>query len=86
MRRNSLFGFCMVLVRCIVGIGFYRGWFVMSGERGTDGNHTVGVHLTVDSDKAHADVKALKDKAHDLTGSSPEDQTKTTPAKTNPRE
>lgn len=76
MRRNSLFGFCMLLVLCIVGIGFYRGWFVISSERSTEGNNNVDVHLKVDSDKANADVKLLKAKAHDMTGSTTDDRTK----------
>ncbi len=39
----------------VVGIGFYRGWYVLTNEREIRSNK-VGFNLTVDPDKAKSDV------------------------------
>jgi len=57
----------LVLVLCVVGIGFYRGWFVLVSKDAAEGNQ-VDVHLTVDPDKAKDDAKELEMKARELTG------------------
>ena len=49
-----------------VGLGFYRGWFTVSGGREAV-THKVDVNLTVDTDKVKSDVESVKDKAHDLS-------------------
>ena len=55
----------------VVGVGFYRGWFVLSSSPVNSENHKVNIHLTVDPEKAKDDagkVKAsVQDKAHDLS-------------------
>lgn len=65
----TLFKVLLVLVLCIVGVGFYRGWFVLRSNEGGDGNQ-VEVQLTVDPDKASDDAKAVERKAREMTGSS----------------
>ena len=62
---KRLRSFLIVLVIIGVGLGFYRGWFVVSGGREAV-THKVDVNLTVDTDKVKADTEALKDKATDL--------------------
>ena len=62
---KRLRSFLIVLVIIGVGLGFYRGWFVVSGGREAV-THKVDVNLTVDTDKVKADAEALKDKATDL--------------------
>ncbi len=62
--------FCRVLVAIAiigVGIGFYRGWFVVSSHRETESNK-VDVNLTMDPDKVQADAESVKTKAQELTG------------------
>jgi hypothetical protein len=58
----------VVLTICIVAIGFYRGWFTLSGpNRDADGNK-VSIGLSVDPAKAKADATQAKDKASELSG------------------
>ena len=57
----------IVLVIGVAGIGYYRGWFTVSGSREAV-SHKVDVNLTVDPDKVKADAQTVKDKASELTG------------------
>ena len=57
----------IVIVIIGVGLGFYRGWFTVSGSRETV-SHKVDVNLTVDTDKVKEDAQTVKDKASELTG------------------
>lgn len=56
----------LVLILCVVGIGFYRGWFAMSSNGADTGNGKVSINLTLDSDKAKQDAEKVKDKATEL--------------------
>ena len=62
---KRLRSFLIVLVIIGVGLGFYRGWFVVSGGREAV-THKVDVNLTVDTDKVKEDVESVKDKATDF--------------------
>lgn len=57
----------IVLATLVVGIGFYRGWFVLS-SRGSSSSQKVDVNLTVDQGKMKADGEKLKDKTKEITG------------------
>jgi hypothetical protein len=58
----------VVLIICVVAVGFYRGWFTLSGpNRDADGNK-VNIGLSVDPAKAKADATQAKDKASELSG------------------
>ena len=57
----------IVLAVIVVGLGFYRGWFTVSGSREAV-SHKVDVNLTVDPDKVKADAETVKEKAKELTG------------------
>jgi hypothetical protein len=60
------------LVLCVVGLGFYRGWFALSKSR-PDASHKVNINLTVDPDKVKADAGTLKGKTTELTGKAKEE-------------
>ncbi len=67
MRGSILLKALLLLVVCIVGIGFYRGWFVLSRQGGGAGDPKVEVNLTVDPEKAKEDVQALESKVREAT-------------------
>jgi hypothetical protein len=52
----------MVLLVCVVGFGFYRGWFSLSSSHAGTGSDKVNISLTVDPDKMKADTKMSKGK------------------------
>jgi len=66
---RKLIGVVVVLIVCVVAVGFYRGWFALSGpNRNGDGN-TINVQLSVDPDKMQSDAAQAKDKATERSGS-----------------
>src|SRR5690349_17353284 len=83
MRRRRLWPIILLVI--IIAVGFYRGWFALSGGREAE-SRKVDVHLTVDPDKAKQDAKAVKEAAKDLTEKAREkatdsgDQSKEDPA------
>ncbi|MEK6261663.1 MAG: hypothetical protein AABP62_23940 [Planctomycetota bacterium] len=58
----------IVLAVGVVGLGFYRGWFVLSSHSRDTGSHKVDINLTVDQDKMTQDGEKVKDKTRELTG------------------
>jgi len=54
----------LVLVLCVVGLGFYRGWFVLSSHEA--GSNKVDINLTVDRDKVTQDAESMKKKTTEL--------------------
>jgi len=64
---NRIFRVLFVLVICVVGFGFYRGWFSMSTQNDEPQSHTVDVKLSMDTDKVKADAATVKEKAVELT-------------------
>ncbi len=58
----------IVLALFVVGLGFYRGWFVLSSHRRGTGGDKVDINLTVDKDKMKQDGEKVKDKTKELTG------------------
>lgn len=70
--RMTLFIVALVLVLCVVGWGFYSGWFVVSHQDTGPQNSKVNVTLTVDTDKAKADAKAVEAKLKGLGGAAPD--------------
>jgi cell division protein FtsX len=73
MSKMTLFTVLVVLVLCVVGLGFYQGWFVLSSHRASDGGGQIDVNLTVNPDKAKEDARSVEAKARHLTGSTAED-------------
>ena len=59
----------IVLAICVVGFGFYRGWFAFSSPDPA-GSDKVNINLATDKGKMKDDAQAVKDKAAELTGNS----------------
>jgi hypothetical protein len=60
---RNLFIVVVLVLACIAGVGFYRGWFNLSSS---NGDRTPSATLTMDKDKIHADEQAAKDKMQGL--------------------
>lgn len=58
----------IVLLAVVAGLGFYRGWFVLSSHSSQPDSPKVDVNLTVDSGKMKTDAESVKDKTRELTG------------------
>lgn len=58
----------IVLALCVIGLGFTRGWFVLSSHSRDTGSQKVDINLTVDQDKMKQDGEKVKDKTKELTG------------------
>ena len=65
---RKLVAIVVVLAVCVVGFGFYRGWFALSSPSSVAGSNDVNVNLATDTDKMKADAETVKDKAAELTG------------------
>jgi hypothetical protein len=57
----------LVVLLCVVGFGFYRGWFSLSSSNPGTGSNKVNISLTVDSDKIKADTRMVKEKSIEPT-------------------
>jgi hypothetical protein len=69
---NRLLLVLFVLVLCVVGLGFYRSWFVLTSPSADTGSNKFNVNLTVDPDKVKDDAGKVKEKATELTGKATE--------------
>lgn len=67
----------VLLGLCVIGFGFYRGWFVMSSPTPEAGSDKVSVEMTTDKGKVKEDVEAVKEKASELTGNSTDSKPET---------
>ena len=65
---RKLLAVVFVLMICVVGFGFYRGWFALSSPDPAGGSNQVNINLATDPDKMQEDAEAVKDKAAELTG------------------
>jgi hypothetical protein len=63
---NRILLVLLLIVACVVGIGFYRGWFAT--ETNTS-DHKTNVNFSVDRDKIQDDVNSLKRKVASTTES-----------------
>lgn len=72
---RQLLAVFVVLAACVIGFGFYRGWFAMSNTsiNSPAGNGDVNINLSTDKGKFNQDVQTVKDKASELTGNSTEE-------------
>jgi hypothetical protein len=53
----------VLLLACIVGLGFYRGWFRLSMQ---SMDNQPSATITVDKDKIHEDEQKSKDKVQGI--------------------
>jgi hypothetical protein len=60
---KALFLVAVVLLVCIAGLGFYRGWFSLATDS-TD--RKPSATITVDKDKIQKDEQSAKEKVHNL--------------------
>jgi hypothetical protein len=56
VKKTHYLGLVAVVIGCLVGIGFYRGWFALSTQTET-ATHKVDINLTVDPDRVERDAK-----------------------------
>ena len=73
MKKMTFVKVLVVLVLCVVGFGFYRGWFTLSRSSPDTGSNKVNINLTLDPDKVKADAGTLQGKATEHTGRAPEE-------------
>ena len=59
---RSLIKVLVVLLICLVGLGFYRGWFTLSTRDHDVNDNKVNVNMSVDEGKMKSDVKKAKEK------------------------
>jgi hypothetical protein len=59
---RSLIQLLLVLLICLVGIGFWLGWFSLSRPAPDKEGNKVNVNLSVDKDKMKSDVKKAEEK------------------------
>ncbi len=59
---RSLIKLLVVLLICLVGIGFYRGWFSLSNSTPDKEGNKVNVNVSVDKGKMKSDVKKAEEK------------------------
>ncbi|HEY3242430.1 MAG TPA: hypothetical protein VGM03_03680 [Phycisphaerae bacterium] len=52
----------LVLALCVVGFGFYRGWFALSGPNRDTQTNKININLAVDPDQMKQDAAQVKDK------------------------
>ena len=62
---RTLVKFVLALTLCLTGIGFVRGWFVVTTPSSEQG-HQVNINLKVDKDKVEQDAEAFKQKTTEL--------------------
>jgi hypothetical protein len=67
MRKLTLLKVLVVLMLCVVGLGFYQGWIVLSSQRDSGETNAVDVNLKLDADKVKEDAKAVEARVRDLT-------------------
>ena len=69
---RSLIKVLVVLLICLVGIGFYRGWFSLSSSKPDAEGDKVNVNVSVDKGKMKSDVgkaeREVKEEIKELEG------------------
>jgi hypothetical protein len=60
--NRTITGVLVVLALCVVGFGFYRGWFALSSPSSGTGSNQINVNLAADPDKVKADIELLNQK------------------------
>lgn len=65
--KRRLLTVLLVLVCCVIGVGFVRGWFALSSPGDAQSNK-FNLNLAVDPDKVKQDASQVKEKTEELTG------------------
>jgi hypothetical protein len=70
----------IVLLLCLVGIGFWRGWFSVSSPKPDTEGNKVNVNMSVDKGKIKSDIKKAERKVEkgvsELEGKTKTDEAK----------
>jgi len=70
----------IVLLICLVGIGFWRGWFSVSSPKSDTEGDKVNVNMSVDKGKIKSDIKKVERKVEkgvsELEGKTKTDEAK----------
>jgi hypothetical protein len=62
------FGAVLILIGIlVVGVGFYRGWFVLSNPAPDAGSDKVNINLAADPAKVKQDAEIVRDEATKMT-------------------
>jgi hypothetical protein len=61
----SLLKLLAVLLICLVGIGFYLGWFSLSNPSPDTEGNKVNINVSVDKGKIKSDVKKAEQKVEE---------------------
>ena len=56
----------LLLAVCLIGVGFWRGWFTFSSAPASPGGNQENFELSINRDKIKADAAALEKDAADL--------------------
>lgn len=80
MKKMTLLKGLILLVLCVVGVGFYRGWFVLSSHQDTVVGSKVDVNLAVHPEKMKEDAKSVGESARELTDNVADKVTTGTPS------
>ncbi len=59
---RSLIKLLVVLLICLVAIGFYRGWFSLSNASPDKEGDKANINMSVDKGKMKSDVKKAEEK------------------------
>lgn len=77
----------LLLVACVLAIGFYRGWFTITSQQDVD-TRKVNINVTVDTEKVKEDTEKVKSKTaaltHQVTGETSPSAENPTPPVTTP--
>jgi hypothetical protein len=66
-------GMLLAITILVIGLGFYRGWFILSRPAADPGSNKMNINLAANPDKMKQDAKIVKDKASTLTGGARKD-------------
>jgi hypothetical protein len=71
--KSAFWELLLIVTLCVIAVGFYRGWFTVSGESSSAPTNKIEVNLTVDRDKVNEDAQSVKEKTTEPTGEATEE-------------
>ena len=66
--KSAFWNLLLILTLCVIGFGFYRGWFALSSRSRDTQDNKVDVNLTVDPDRMKEDARKVQEKTTELVG------------------
>ena len=71
--KRAFWKLLLILTLCVVGFGFYQGWFIVSRHDRDTQDNKVDVTLTVDPNRVKDDATKVKEKTTELVGEATEE-------------